>query len=670
MARLDLAYATALFRAAPTAAVARALARRLRRTLDRAPSPPRLDYAAVAAAADALGRAPRIFTSEPLHDLYAIHFPEGRARLWRRAEQILTHRIDVFGVNLNLGSKIDWQRDPLTGRVFDPEARELFPDGIDPKAAWELARAAHLIELGAAARLFPSLRAPARAEIVAELDSFMTATVVGRGIHYASPLELAMRAIHWLGAVELVGGAPALPRPFVERLAARLLADGHFLATHLEDTGVVPANHLLGDYVGLWALGLALDGAPGAGCWQKVARQGIAQQAARQVGSDGAHFEAATAYHRFALELLLVAHLYARAADRELDVAETLHRMFLFVRGYLGPDGDEPAFGDGDDARLLPLVPRPPRQHHYLLSIGAALFADPELRPVAGTLAEEALWLCGARALAVWRWLPPTPAPPSLSFLSGGVHVLRDARWQVALRAGSYGQNGVGGHAHNDQLSLVAWLDGRPLVVDPGTARYAADMVLRDCFRGTAAHSTLTLDGAEQSPLLDGRPFALLDRAHGRRITLEDTGDRASIVAEHDGYRRLPCRARHRRTVTLLRDRGVIVISDELSGRGTAAAAVHFQLLEPARLGLGEQARTRLAGLSELGPFDFEHGFEIGSPARALLVPCLPDALQATVSLGNFSPRYGLTEARPLVTFRRRLTFPAFQRYVLLWLRG
>ena len=60
-----------------------------------------------------------------------------------------------------------------------------------------------------------------------------------------------MRALHWLAAVELAGGATALPRAFVERLAGALLADGCFLATHLEDRGIVPANHLLGNYVGL-----------------------------------------------------------------------------------------------------------------------------------------------------------------------------------------------------------------------------------------------------------------------------------------------------------------------------------------------------------------------------------------------------------------------------------
>jgi hypothetical protein len=175
MARLDLAYAAQLLRVAPTGDLVRVVTRRLRRALARRPAPLTIDRAAVAAAADALARAPRLFARDPLRELYARHFPDGLTRFERRAEAILAHEIELFGKNLNLGSKIDWQRDPLGRRRFDPHARELFPEGVDPKAAWELARAGHLVELGAAARLHPSLLPAARAEIVTQLASFLDA---------------------------------------------------------------------------------------------------------------------------------------------------------------------------------------------------------------------------------------------------------------------------------------------------------------------------------------------------------------------------------------------------------------------------------------------------------------------------------------------------------------
>ncbi|HEX8952340.1 MAG TPA: alginate lyase family protein, partial [Polyangia bacterium] len=587
---------------------------------------------------------------------------------------ILRHDIDVFGVPRAVGAPIDWLRDPLTGRRCDGDG--LFPDGVDPKGCWELARGGHLVELAAAARVAPELADRARAEIADAIGSFLDGNPVGRGIHYASPLEVAMRALHWLAAVELAGGAGAFPRAFVERLAGALLADGAFLATHLEDRGIVPANHLLGDYVGLWALGLALDGAPHARAWQALAARGLAVEAARQVGSDGAHFEASTAYHRFALELMLAAHLWARAADRPSPVAETLHRMLVYLRNYVGPDGCEPAFGDGDDARLFPIVPRPARQHAYLLPVGAALFGDPELRAPGVPFSEEALWLDGPGARRVWAWLPATPAPPSASFPTGGVHILRSAAWQVELRSGSYGQKGVGGHAHNDQLSLVAWLDGAPLLVDAGTGRYAADMILRDHFRGTAAHSTVVVDGHEQSPFLRGRPFALIDphgphgpygRARLPRVRLEDRGSVATVAGEHAGYARLRCRVRHRRHVTLRRDLEVVIVEDLLSGRGEAGVDVRWHLAQPVRRGEPASARARLAALeSVLGPLALDTAVTIGDEGRCVLVRSAPDDAEVFVESALFSPGYGRIETLPLVSHRARLTFPKISRTFLI----
>lgn len=667
MARVDLAYARSLLRVAEPADLLRVVARRVGEKLSRAPSPAPLDADGVRAAADALGRAPRIFTTASLAEDYRVLFPDALTRFRARAEAILRHELDVFGASYALGARIDWLRDPLTGRRCDGDG--LFPEGVDPKGCWELGRCGHLVELAAAARVCPELGERARVELAAAIGSFLDDNRVGRGVHYASPLELAMRALHWLAAVELAGGAAAFDRAFVERLARALVDDGCFLAAHLENRGMVPANHLLGNYVGLWALGLALDGAPHARGWQTLAARGLAEEAARQVGRDGAHFEASTAYHRFALELMLSAHLWARAADRPSPVGETLHRMLVYLRNYVGPDGCEPAFGDGDDARLYPIVPRAARQHAYLLPVGAALFGDPELRARGVPFSEEALWLAGPDARRVWSWLPPTPAPSSASFPTGGVHILRSERWQLELRSGSYGQKGVGGHAHNDQLGLVAWLDGRPLIVDAGTGRYAADMVLRDLFRGTAAHSTIVVDGQEQSPFVPGRPFALIDHARAPRARLEDKGTRATVTGEHSGYSRLPCRVRHRRQVTLRRELEAVVVEDLLSGRGEAAVEMRWHFAEPVRRGLPEAARERLQALArELGPIDCAYAVAIGDPVRCVLVGLPPDKTQLSVGTALFSPRYGRIETRPLVSLRARLTFPKILKTILVCL--
>lgn len=675
MGGLNLSYAGALLRSAPLASVARAAVRRGWRW-GRAVVPATGDEARRARAA--LERAPRIFGCHDRDFLasYQLLVAGGSERSAERAARLLAHQVELFGRWHAIGAPPEWQRDPLSGRQFEPRLQPGSSDlgelPADPKPVWELGRSAHLIELGCAARLHPELAPAARAEVTAQLEAFLAQNPTGLGIHFVSPLDAAVRAFHWLGAVELLGGVAALETGFAQRLAAALLEHGRFLEHHLEDLGVVPANHLLGELVGLFVLGLALDGVPGTSGWRQVSRR-MLREAARQVGPDGADFEGSTAYHRFVLELLLAAELWASRSGEDLGLRPTLSAMFRFVRAYLAPDGSEPGIGDSDDSRVFPFVPRPPRDHQYLLSIGASLLGDPALKPPGDCFSEEALWLLGPSGLVAWRRLETTPWAPSVSCPGGGLHILRAENDYVLVRAGCYGQAGVGGHGHNDQLALVVHAGGRPLVIDPGTYCYTADALDRDRFRSTAAHSTVLVDGEEQSPILDDRPFALPDRAHGQLLRLIDDGARAELVAEHRGYERLPCRAVHRRQVTWWRAPRLLVIEDRLVGRGKVWVEARFQVVDAARIGLGDEIGRRVREQARslgLAALDLDRAVEIGPPEQptGVLVPLGDGALSPTIAQGSWSPRYGEALPHPTVIFAGTLELPGSSVIALLLL--
>jgi hypothetical protein len=652
---MDLEYARALLAAAPLSAIARAAVRRsVDRLVARKQADVRADAEATRLSADALGRAPRFFTAAPLSASLERECPGAIERMRIHGERILDGELELFGRAITVHAQLDWRRDPTTGEP----AR-------DPKLPWELARFGHLVELGAAARVCPELVSRARTLAIIQIDGFLEQAADDS--LYRTPLEVAVRALHFLAALELMGGAGTFPRLFIERLGAALWRDAFWLRANLEDRGVVPANHLLGELVGLWAITLALEGAPQMHRLEADAAARLAVEAERQVGPDGAHFEASTAYHRFALELLLAALALQRSSGRGLAIGETVHRMLAFTRATLAPDGNAPGFGDGDDARVLPLVPRGPREQAYLLPIGVTLFGDPELRVPGASLSEEALFLVGPGALATWGWVPASADAFASTSKSGGVHVLRGGGWYAALRAGSYGQQGVGGHAHNDQLALVLYSDGQPIVIDPGTASYTGDRLARDRFRGTAAHATAIVDGAEQSPLHDARPFALPDRADGRLILFEELGGVARLAAEHRGYRRLPARVTHRRRLTLHRKEGLLLVEDELDGRGEVDVELRFPLAISPQLGPGAGLRDRLAALSGLLPgADADRAIGLGSEIALIpldgLVPCMKDAA--------VSPWYGRIERAPLVSFNARPNLPVILRLAFLRLNG
>jgi hypothetical protein len=179
------------------------------------------------------------------------------------------------------------------------------------------------------------------------------------------------------------------------------------------------------------------------------------------------------------------------------------------------------------------------------------------------------------------------------------------------------------------------------------------------------------IDGAEQSPIHPGRPFALVDHARAPRVELEDVGSQARVVAEHRGYARLPARVRHRRQVTLRRDLDALVVEDALSGRGRASVEVRWHLRAPARRGVPEWVRVRLDALvRHLGPLDLDRAIVLGEACGIVLVGNFPEPTEIDVIESVFSPGYGRVEPLTLVSYRTRPTLPRILKTVFLRLES
>jgi hypothetical protein len=78
--------------------------------------------------------------------------------------------------------------------------------------------------------------------------------------------------------------------------------------------------------------------------------------------------------------------------------------------------------------------------------------------------------------------------PALYAYPEFGVFLYRAKRFSLAIRCGSIGQNGVGGHAHNDQLSIELNVDGEDWITDPGTYLYTPIPERRDEYRSVRAH--------------------------------------------------------------------------------------------------------------------------------------------------------------------------------------
>jgi uncharacterized heparinase superfamily protein len=91
--------------------------------------------------------------------------------------------------------------------------------------------------------------------------------------------------------------------------------------------------------------------------------------------------------------------------------------------------------------------------------------------------------------------------------------------------------------------------------------------------RGTAAHSTVRIDGVDSSEVWSG--FRVARRARPVGLSLDEGGDAVDVACAHDGYRRLKGRPLHRRSWSMSA-RSLRVNDSIAGGFGQAVAYYHL----------------------------------------------------------------------------------------------
>jgi hypothetical protein len=112
-----------------------------------------------------------------------------------------------------------------------------------------------------------------------------------------------------------------------------------------------------------------------------------------------------------------------------------------------------------------------------------------------------------------------------------GLYVFRSERLYLAVRCGRVGMVGNGGHAHHDQLAMELSVDGRDLIIDPGTYLYSALKERRNEYRGPAAHFAPQVDEHQAQGSGPGL-FQMRDRAGAQCLYFGPQG----FAGYHRGY--------------------------------------------------------------------------------------------------------------------------------------
>jgi uncharacterized heparinase superfamily protein len=511
------------------------------------------------------------------------------------ADTVAAHRFDLLGSGpTSLGEQIPWDRDFKCGRRW-PLAHVsrvpiIFPDESDIKVPWELSRFQHLPVLAAAWRL--TGQAKYSNEIGAQLEAWISSNPIEFGPNWACTMDVAIRASNWVATLALLG-RHAARTAWTGNVLESLLLHGRFIRQHLE-WAEVRGNHYLSDVVGLLPVA-ALFGAGREGrSWAEWAAGELEAEMEHQVHADGCDHEASIPYHRLVTELMICgtqavdALMPGRLPDSH---RKRLDRMLAFTRDYTRPDGLAPQMGDADDGRFLPLrdyANADPRSHLHLFDQAGVDYV---------TAIEHA------------------------AYPKGGFWIMRSGDLYAIARCGDVGVRGLGSHAHNDQLSFELALGKQPLVVDPGSYVYTADLEERALFRSTSFHSTLRVGGFEQNPLRNDSPFTLDDRTRAELMQWQTNGPSAIFEGMHHGYERLDPPATHVRRIDFRGGERRITVTDTVLSDGVHELEWTFPLAP---------CEVRTADGRAVAKFDAGR-LEIESPG-----------LKFEVDDGWYSPSYGI----------------------------
>lgn len=532
------------------------------------------------------------------------------------ADDLVARRFTYLGLPTeDLGEPADWQRAPLG----------------DPLWQYNLHYGQWAVDLLHAFLITDARRY--RGTCIELVEDWLEGNPAGRQPAW-DPYPICRRVVAWSRlAGALASGASLGRRFFLRRVEPSLRQQAAFLAANLEFD--VPNNHLIANYKALAWLGLLFPHWPEAGDLKGLGLDGLWQEMRRQVLPDGVHDERSLSYHGIVLQDFLEVRWLAKQRGIPVpdDVDSTLRSMLRALRVTRMASGAWPATADS--------VVGYPCDLQSLYRTGVSLLGEAEASVGNGeTAARETgqdAWYLGW--LGAEGTTPQSQETPRKTSVPGtNTHLLPDAGWAVLrgsdgtsvfFDAGPLGPDAVLGHAHADPLSFELHAPSGPLLVDPGVCTYRAGE-LRDRFRSSAVHNTVTVDG--ENPCVFWGPFRV---AHPPRVNLQASS--GNVIGEHDGYCRLPHPVTHRRTVRWT-DNGWEV-HDELLGKGRHRFRSALQLAPGATLTLEDAPPGSPRHMGEARWPDGTH--------LELEILQGPEAFELNVESGDVSPSWNVVKPTP-----------------------
>jgi len=362
---------------------------------------------------------------------------------------------------------IDWQKDYNSNFRWDykwyKEIRYGNNLGNDIKVPWEIGRLQHLPILA-----LDYNRTESQSlfiEIKNQLFDFMASNPPKFGVQWMTSMDIGIRLVNILITLFTINSNKQQFENIEIELIDSYLYD-HYLhiKDNIEYSEGMRGNHYLSNLCSILIYTSFTENNEGKLALLTKYRNLLDKELEFQFNGDGTNFEGSTRYHIFTNQMLLTTDLLLVNNGVEGLNKDKLKNISCFTKTLLNFD-TPPQIGDNDSGFYWKVLDSEKSTYDSLKKIIENNYKTDN------------------------RYI----------YNDFGYIQSKYDRIDLLFKCGKLGQNGKGGHDHNDNLSYQLYLDKQPIIVDIGSYCYTSDFEYRNLFRSTKSHNVLWVSDTEQN---------------------------------------------------------------------------------------------------------------------------------------------------------------------------
>ncbi len=585
-------------------------------------------------------------------------------------------------------NEAQWYRDIQFGNVR----------GVDIKLPWELGRMQHLIMLAYACKLsqtYPNDFKTAETyfnEFRNQILDFIAFNPPRYGVQWMNAMDVGIRAVNWLVCYDLFKNMNFIFQDEEDYIFRQSIYE-HLLHIlwNLEWSHGLRANHYFANIASIIIISSYMPISEDSNNSLIFGLQELINETLYQFYPDGGNFEASTSYHRLSTEFLLHSifilmnlqndkiqalknysihqwrytkklqplpkQLFKIEKNRFIFPDEFWERVSNIIDFCLDAQNNAKTMsriGDIDNGRFIKFTPiivddknNEPFEYDdsmsCVLSLFCGMFSLNDTCPddyiefeLANATSKEKLPNIEIKYPEFKSELISPNQFKNSQYPDFGLYIYRNCIYEVFIRCGQIGQNGKGGHSHNDQLSFELSIDGNFVIVDPGCYVYTALQAKRNQYRSTHYHNTLSIKNIEQNKWLEQSVDDLFwyigERSRAKALKIENN----TFIGEHYGFDLPHSRIfRFRRNYFTIRDICEIISIKQINFHLHPDAIVSSNNLNIYTITLYD-VTIKLefeSGESEIDDYEYSPAYGIKTPAKKIIAKNVTEEFKTKVSI-------------------------------------